>query len=302
MSRAAGPARDPWLTVDVRHLTALATVARLRSFAGAAAVLGYGPSAVSSQIAYLEGIAGCRLFERSGTRRESTPTPAGAALLEHVEQILETLNRARAEVDVLTASPLAGLSIGRIPLLADRLAGVFTSQLDGDDAVRIEPSAVDATDALLGRVARGELDAAFVELPIAQGPFSSVELVREPRFLAVPADAPELNARATVQLTGIVRIRDCRGTDALVRGLPRSDVPQHVVDTPAAALAFVRAGVAAAVMTRSDAGPENPAVRFVEDPTLPPRVIGLTWHRARDGDPALGQVAELARRSLATLA
>ncbi len=289
MSAPDSPVRDPWLACDVRHLTALVTVARLRSFSGAAAALGYGPSAVSSQIAHLEGVAGCRLFERPGGRGESAPTPAGAALVEHAEAILGTLVRARAEVGELAAEPPAALAAGRTPALADRLAGAFASGVD----VRVEPAAIDAAPALLDRLRAGTLDAAFVDLPVARGPFSSAEILREPRALAVPACVSVHDAHAAVRALGLVRLRDCPGSEALGSGA----AAEHVVDTPAAALALVRAGNAAAVVAHGDVPSGTDGVRLLPA-VLPPRVIGLVWHRNRDGDPGLARVLAHARRTL----
>ena len=212
---SAAPAlRDQWLTIETRHLTALATVADVRSFAGAAADLGYVPSAISSQISFLEGIVGCRLFERHGQGRASTLTAAGAALLEHADEILALLERARADLDGVAAGAPAALVIGRTPLLARRLDDGFAATGGAD--VQIELTASDSTARLLEQVARGSLDAAFVELPIARGPFSSAELCREPRFIALPADTAGVDVRDALDLVGLVRIRDCLGTRAIV--------------------------------------------------------------------------------------
>lgn len=286
MTRPDAPVRDPWLGCDVRHLTALVTVARLRSFSGAAAALGYGPSAVSSQIAHLEGVAGCRLFERPGGRGESAPTAAGAALVEHAEAILHTLARARAEVDAVAAEPAAKLAVGSTQPLAGRFAGVL--------ATGVELAAIDAAPAVLERVRGGTLDAAFVDLPLPRGPFSCAEILREPRALAVPASAGAHDAHAAVRAFGLVRIRGCTGDEALAAEAPQ----QHVADTPAAALALVGAGIATAVVTQADVAPDADGVRLLPA-ALPPRIVGLAWHRTRDGDVRLARLLALARRACA---
>src|SRR5262245_54858821 len=51
---------DRWLSVEVRHLTALRTVAEEGTFGAAALKLGYAQSAISAQIAALERFVGKR--------------------------------------------------------------------------------------------------------------------------------------------------------------------------------------------------------------------------------------------------
>jgi DNA-binding transcriptional LysR family regulator len=41
-----------------------------------------------------------------------------------------------------------------------------------------------------GLVERGELDLTFSDMPLVEGPFESVELMRDPYVLVVPADSP----------------------------------------------------------------------------------------------------------------
>src|ERR1051325_2054596 len=89
---------DRWLGVELRHFLALEAVARERSFAKAAAALGYTQSAVSQQIATLERLVGQKLVERPGGPKPVSLTEAGRLLLTHAEAIAARVAAAPAGV------------------------------------------------------------------------------------------------------------------------------------------------------------------------------------------------------------
>src|SRR4051812_3264886 len=96
------------MPVDPHLLRTFVAVARHGSFSAAAAELGYTQSAVSQQIAALEGDLGTPLLRR----RPVAVTGAGARLLEHAEPLLLRLAAARADVTRLAAAPAARLIVG----------------------------------------------------------------------------------------------------------------------------------------------------------------------------------------------
>jgi DNA-binding transcriptional LysR family regulator len=77
-------------------LQAFEAVARRRSFALAATELHLTPSAVSHQVAKLEGLLGLRLFERSARGVELTP--AGQNYLQRVASALGAINSATEDL------------------------------------------------------------------------------------------------------------------------------------------------------------------------------------------------------------
>ncbi|MFM7024807.1 MAG: LysR substrate-binding domain-containing protein [Limnohabitans sp.] len=77
-------------------LQAFETIARRKSFALAAEELHLTPSAVSHQVAKLEGLLGVRLFERSARGVEMTP--AGQQYLQRVASALGAINAATEDL------------------------------------------------------------------------------------------------------------------------------------------------------------------------------------------------------------
>jgi DNA-binding transcriptional LysR family regulator len=90
--------KDGWFGVELRHLAALAAIAREGSFRGAADSLGYVQSAVSQRIVQLERLVGVRLFNRSRGSKEIQLTPRGEVLVENAEEILSRVEAARADL------------------------------------------------------------------------------------------------------------------------------------------------------------------------------------------------------------
>jgi DNA-binding transcriptional LysR family regulator len=334
--------RDPWLAIQVRQLVALRTVAEAASFREAATSLGYVQSAISRQISQLERATGTRLVER----RSGTLTEAGEILLYHADAMLEQLEGTRAELTALAAP----LRVGVQAPLGDRPAAALAA-CGSVDLVHGPPAAV------LADLEAGALDAALVELPLATGPFSALELGRRTFVLAVPARAvghgdrsrtepartlghggrpcaeparplghggrpcaeparplghagrplaeptravgpgERLDPAALLRALPLVHVRDCSATAALA---PHATASGHAASTPGGALAFVRAGLAAAVVPRDEVEPPDFRVATVDLPHLPARAYGLAWHRDRDGDEALAPLRRAARRQAAS--
>ena len=87
-----------WVGVELRHLTALAAIARTNSFVRAARSLGYTQSAISAQIAALERAVGVQLISRARGSRFVHLTPEGEILLAHAAVVTSELERARARL------------------------------------------------------------------------------------------------------------------------------------------------------------------------------------------------------------
>ncbi|MFF4871733.1 LysR substrate-binding domain-containing protein [Streptomyces sp. NPDC000961] len=184
--------------LDVRRMQVLRAVVASGSVTGAAAHLGYTPSAVSQQIAVLEKEAGIALLERFG--RGVRPTAAGRLLTEHATVI----GRRVAEAETALADLRAGRT-GRIAVRYFATAGAdlvapalarFRAEHPGVRVdLRIAEGAPDA-DADLTLVVRprgGATDAYGEGLRL-------VHLVDDPYRVVLPKGHPLAGRRAAVDL------------------------------------------------------------------------------------------------------
>ena len=92
--------------MELRNINTFLHVAELHSFSRTARQLGYSQSAVSSQIAQLEGELGAPLFDRVG--KTVRLTGAGETFLGYARTLLATVQQAQA-VQHLSARAAAAL-------------------------------------------------------------------------------------------------------------------------------------------------------------------------------------------------
>jgi molybdate transport repressor ModE-like protein len=279
---------DRWLGVELRHLAALEALARSGSFGGAARVLGYSQSAVSQQIAQLEKVVGQRLVERPGGPRPVSLTDAGRLLLRHADSIVAQLEAAQADMEALAEGAAGPLRVGIYQSVGARLLPPLLHRFS-EKWPRVEIQLREEADdaELLRLVERGELDLAFGDLPLEEGPFQFVELIRDPYVLLVAADSPlaERDAAPSVrELSGMPLIawRTQSSAEEFLRGrVPDLNVLFRTDDN-GTLVGLVAEGVGAAVVPRLVVNPRNPAVVGLPFGTrIPLRVIVLAWHRDR---------------------
>lgn len=123
--------------VDLTDLDAFSSVARHRSFRGAAAASGVSPSTLSQTVRDLEARLGVRLLHR--TTRSVAPTEAGARLLERLTPALTNIKAALDQVQEKEGVPAGTLRINApqpaIDLVLAPMVGAF---LDAHPRVRLE--------------------------------------------------------------------------------------------------------------------------------------------------------------------
>ncbi|MBD0328733.1 MAG: LysR family transcriptional regulator [Thermoleophilia bacterium] len=302
---------DRWLGVELRHLAALQAIAEEGSFGRAARRLGYTQSAVSQQIATLERIVGERLLERPGGPRPVSLTEAGRLLLRHAEAIVARLDAARADMEALSTGAAGTLRVGTYQSVGKRLLPALLRRFRDawpDVEIRLTESSND--EELLELVERGELDLAFVIYPLVDGPFEVRQLMRDPYVLVVPADSPLAERHRPVSVREVAELpligfRQCRSLVQVQsyfrgRGLELDVVFQS--DDNGTVQGLVGAGVGSALVPRLTMDEHEERTVMLElEPRVPPRLIGIAWHRDRYRSPASRAFVETAAELAAEL-
>jgi DNA-binding transcriptional LysR family regulator len=302
---------DQWLGLELRHLIALRAVAQEGTFGAAARRLGYTQSAVSQQIATLERIVGQKLVERPGGPRPVSLTDAGRLLLGHAEGITARLQAAQADLEALGAGDAGALRVGTYQSVGARilppLLASFRTAWPKVDITLTESS--DDGD-LLRLVEQGALDVTFTMVPLLPGPFEFVQLLRDPYVLVVPADSPLARRDRPPTLREIAELplignRVCRSLEAGLQTLRSTGKEPRIVfrsDHNETVQGIAAVGMGAALVPRLTVDESDARVAVLElGDRLPPRLIGLAWHRDRHQTPAARAFAEAAQALCASL-
>jgi DNA-binding transcriptional LysR family regulator len=283
---AAASRPDPnWHGVELRHLIALRAVATERSFSNAARTLGYTQSAVSGQVLALERLIGARLFVRVRGTRPLELTEEGRILLGHATAMLARLEAAQAEMGATRDEPLPRLRVGTfwgvggalVPAVCRRIGSAF-AQIDVHEEMSV--------DALLSGLERRRLDLVVTTLPVRDGPFECLPLLRDP-YTVVFTRARKVVAGTTITLDElaalpVLTLDGCPAQSSLELVLQARGRPLEVrkrFDTVAAVLAFVADGFGVGLLPplAIELPPSLTSVQL--DPRVPPRVVALAWHR-----------------------
>ena len=307
---------DRWLGVELRHLAALQAVAAEGTFGRAAEKLGYTQSAVSQQIATLERIVGERLVERPGGPRPVTMTEAGRILLGHADSIVARLQAAQADLAALSSGEAGTLHVGTfqsvgVKILPEVLRRFRASWPD----VTIELSESHRDSELSERVERGELDVAFVQLPLDNPSLETMELLRDDYVLVCSLDSPLGTGRRPPSLAEIaeqplIGYRTCRTTEMVVDQIRAAGGEPHFVfrsNENGVVQGLAGTGIGVALMPRLAVDENDTSLRIIElGPKIAPRIVGIARHRDRYHSPAaqvfVATALEVGRESAAALA
>jgi DNA-binding transcriptional LysR family regulator len=296
---------DRLLGVELRHLLALQAVAEHRSFGRAATALGYTQSAISQQIAALERAVGEQLVLRPGGPRAVSLTEAGELLLRHAQAIVARMKAAQADLAAFAQGAAGPLRVGTYQSVSARLLPALVRRFKGEfPKVDVQLSESASDDELEARLERGEVDLSFVMLPMNDAPLEALQLLVDPYVLIVPTDSPfvgraKLPSLREIAQHPLIGYRQCRSMEAIETAMRRAGTEPRVVfrsDDNGTVQGLVGAGIGVALVPRLTLQPTDGSVQVVElGALLPPRLIGIAWHRDRYRTPAARAFVDTAR-------
>jgi molybdate transport repressor ModE-like protein len=273
------------------------------SVAAAARRLGYSQPGVSQQLAMLERLLESRLVERRPGAREASLTEAGRLVLRHGAALVARAQAADADLRELQTGALGTLRLGVFPSVGARvvppLLRRFAELWPQVDVVLVE----DASDRrLLEQVEAAELDLAFAMLPLGGGPFTAVEVLRDPYVLLLAADSPmadrtrAFGPRELGELPLIGFRHSQAYPEAFLQAHGIATRIRFRIDDNETLVGLVAAGMGAALVPRLTVDPARDDVVQLEiSSKLPPRLIAIAWHRDRDLTQAALDLVEIGR-------
>ncbi len=296
-----------WQGIDLRHLAALQAIASHRSFGHAATALHVTQSAVSHQIAQLEDRLGTTLVDRRA-RGGPDLTPAGAIVVRHADAVFGHLEATVAELDALDH----GSSVVRVGVFPSAGAAILprlirlVRERNPSLAIQLHEAAEDG--ALLRLLAAGQLDLAFVVLPVADQRFVTRELVADPWCVVVPGGG-RLAAEGSIALRDLARLPliGLRHGSPLQLGESRLQLAGFTADVVARAddigtvQGLVAAGIGVAILPRMLLTVRHPAVAICTlADRVEPRRVGLAWLAEQEPAATVRLVVEAAAETLAS--
>lgn len=151
--------------MELRQLRAFIAIAESGTFTAGAARVHVTQAAISMQLKQLEGEVGAPLFIRAP--RRVILTEAGEALLERARLILREHDAALAEIAALAGAEHGRLRVGSASAMvaADPLPRILKELHEQHPRADVSISS-GTSEALVRQILAGELDMAFVSLPV----------------------------------------------------------------------------------------------------------------------------------------
>ncbi|HLL14519.1 MAG TPA: LysR family transcriptional regulator [Pyrinomonadaceae bacterium] len=180
--------------MEIRQLRALAAIAETGTFTAAAARVHVTQAAISMQIRQLELEAGTLLFVR--TPRRCVLTHAGELLLERARRILREHDAALAELGELSGTTHGRLRLGSASAMfsSDQLPLILKELRARAEHVEVTVTS-GTSEALVKQITAGELDIAFISLPVEARGVQTESLLQDELIAIAHPDHPLAHKR-----------------------------------------------------------------------------------------------------------
>lgn len=183
--------------LNLDRLETLQAIAETQSFSAAARRLNLSQPAVSTQMRELEARFGVPLLERLG--KKALPTAAGRDLLAHAQRIAAEAQAILALTRRRREGWLGRVRLGTSTIALNfHLPPVLRRLRSAHPYIELAVTS-GTTVAVLAQLARNELDAGVVNLPIEDRALEVVPLCEEPLLAIFPPDANGVPSHATPQ-------------------------------------------------------------------------------------------------------
>lgn len=174
--------------MNIRDLKYIVKVAETGSFARAAELCHVSQPALSMQIKKFEEELDVTIFERG--QKKFLITPIGAEIVAKAKELLRTTDEI-TELARLSHDPLAGnITIGAFPTLAPYLFPDILPKLSRKLPKLKIYMVEEKTDILIKKLERGEIDAAFIAIPVESNSLDYIEIFEDEFLAAVPLHHP----------------------------------------------------------------------------------------------------------------
>jgi len=182
--------------VEIRQLRAFVAIAESGTFTAGALRVHVTQAAISMQIRQLENEIGARVFVRAP--RHVILTEAGEHLLRRARHMLREHDAAIDEIAELAGAERGRLRIGSASamVLTDQLPTILTELMKQHPRAEIGVTS-GTSEALVEQILKGELDIAFVSLPVdARG--IQTERLSEDQLVAIASPRHKLAKQKSV--------------------------------------------------------------------------------------------------------
>lgn len=206
---------------DLDDLSIVQAVVAHGGVARAAQALHRVPSNITTRIKQLEARMGLELFVRRG--RSLVPTEEGRLLVSYAERLLRLADE--AESALRTGKLLGTLRIGSLESTAgSRLPELLSRYNQANPAVRIE-LVTGTTGALISRLARHDIEAAFVSEPFHAPGVAAEPVFEETLVLITGSHINSLSSLASMGNFALIAFASGCSYRRLLISAPRLPVP-----------------------------------------------------------------------------